>query len=245
MRTLKLLGAVGLVLVILGACLLVPCTQQVRISEARTLSVNNLRNIAIALHGYHDTYKRLPPAVVRDQEGKPLYSWRVLILPWLEYAHLYNAFHLDEPWNSPHNKALAERTPPCYYTLKFPNDPDATTRYQVFTGPGTAFERAGLTWNDFPDGVAETVLVVEAGTPVFWSEPADLTYDPNGPLPPLGAGFSRPIRLACYNVGRQRGFNVAFADGSWRFLRDNADEQTLRGLITRNGGEAIDWARAE
>jgi hypothetical protein len=113
------------------------------------------------------------------------------------------------------------------------------TRYQVLVGPGTAFERDGLTWDDLPDGLANTLVVVEAGEPVPWSKPADLAYDPNGPLPPLGGPFSKPVHALCYEVGRSRGFNACFADGSTRFLRSTTAEQTLRALITRNGGERV------
>src|SRR5579859_8305399 len=110
----------------------------------------------MALYAYHDTYKKLPPAVVRDNDGKPLYSWRVHVLPYLEQGPVYNKFNLNEPWDSPQNKALLEPTPICFRTpwgWPGPDDPPGTTRYLAFTGPGTAFERAGLAWKDFPDGL--------------------------------------------------------------------------------------------
>src|SRR4051812_29262286 len=80
--------------------------------------------------------------------------------------------------------------------------------------------------------------MAEAGEPVPWTKPGDLTYDPAGPLPPLGAGFSKADKFLCYEGRPRPGFNACFADGSVRFLMaDRADERSLRSLLTRNGDE--------
>jgi hypothetical protein len=228
-----------------GFCLLlVPCLQTVRDGEGWVRSRDSLKQIAYALHAYHDIYKKLPPAVVTDQQGRPLYSWRVLLLPFLEEKRLHERFRLDEPWDSPHNKPLLDKTPRCYQPLGGGNDPPGLTRYQIFVGPGTAFERPGLTLTpeDFPDGLSSTLLVVEAGQAVPWSKPADLAYDPKRPLPSLGGAFGKPVHFLCYEVGTRPGFTAVFGDGAGRFLRGDLDEATLRGLITRNGGEPVDLA---
>ncbi len=107
------------------------------------------------------------------------------------------------------------------------------TRYQVFIGPGTAFERDGLTWADFPKDLSDTLLVVEAGQPVPWSKPEDLTYDAAAPLPPLGGVFGKPVHFLCLDLWRTAGFNACMADGSMRFIPSDTDEKTLRGLISR------------
>jgi hypothetical protein len=241
----RLLG-VAVLLACLGMCLLLqPCVQKGTDGEGWVYSVYNLKQITLALVDYHDVYKKLPPAVVRDKAGRPLYSWRVLLLPFVEQMNLYNEFHLDEPWDSEHNKKLLEKMPPCYSHLGLGDDPPNKTYYQVFVGPGTAFERPGLTLKDFPDGPANTLLVVEAREPVPWSKPADLAYDPNGPLPPLGGQFGKPIHFLCREVGRRPGFAAGFADGTARFLRSDADERDMRALITRNGGEEVDPAGLE
>jgi hypothetical protein len=191
-------------------------------------------------------YGRLPPAVVTSPDGKPLYSWRVAVLPFLEEQALYKEFHLDEPWNSPHNKALLEKIPRYYRpVLGAGSDDPGLTRYQVFIGPGTAFERGGLTWDDFPDGFTDTFLVVEAAEPVPWSKPTDLAYDPGGPLPPLGGVFKKSVLFLCYEVGRRPGFVACFADGRTRFIYDSTDEKTIRALITRNGGEKVHVSKLE
>ena len=89
-------------------------TAPIRGNAARTQCVNNLKQIGLAMHNYHATHKTFPPAFTVDKDGKPLLSWRVLILPYLEQDALYKEFHLDEPWDSPHNRTLIERMPPTY-----------------------------------------------------------------------------------------------------------------------------------
>src|ERR1700677_3496891 len=81
-------------------CLLIPAVQKLRILAARTQSMNNLKQIALSLHSYHDVYKTFPAAAICDKDGKPLLSWRVAISPYVEQLPLYNQFKLDEPWDS-------------------------------------------------------------------------------------------------------------------------------------------------
>jgi hypothetical protein len=223
-------------LLFLGCCALLPCASKVRDGEGWVRSAVSVQRTGEALRRHHEVYGHLPPAVVTGKDGKPLYSWRVALLPFLEEDALYKQFHLDEPWDSRHNKPLLEQMPRCYQPALGGDDPPGRTRYQVFVGPGAAFERPGLTWDDFPDP-ANTILVVEAATPVPWAKPVDLVYDPTGPLPALGAGFSQPVHFLCYEVWRRPGFNACFGDGSTRFIRSDTDEKALRGFITRGGSK--------
>jgi hypothetical protein len=223
--------------------LLCPCVPTVRDAPGWVWSANNLKQIGLALDAYYEDYGHLPPAVVRNKDGQPLYSWRVVLLPYLEQSHLYQQFHLNEPWDSEHNKPLIDKIPKVY--ANWARDESGLTRYQVLAGPGTAFERPELTGADFPDGLGSTLLVVEAGTPVPWTKPEDLAYDPAGPLPQLGGVYGRPVRLLCREVGRRPGFVACFADGSVRFIQSSTDERLLRAPITRNGGEPVDVSRLE
>jgi prepilin-type processing-associated H-X9-DG protein len=231
--------------------LLLPAVQKVREAAARAQNSNNLRQMSLALINYSDANRRMPPAVVYDSDGKPLYSWRVLILPYIEENELYSEFHLDEPWDSPHNKALLPRMPKVYAVPgEWPPKEPYATHYQVFDGPGAAFnsdKKNGLQPFDllppgpagrqvmasnnvirfpgsFQDGTSNTFLVAEAADPVPWSQPADLPWDPNGPLPRLGGTFPG-------------GFNVTFADGSVRFLPKTTNDATIRAGVTIAGGE--------
>src|SRR2546421_12689862 len=92
------------------------------------------------MHGYHDTHKHFPPAALRGKEGKPLLSWRVLLLPYLEQDSLYKEFHLDEPWDSEHNKKLLARMPKLFAGPDEKALAAHETHYQAFVGKGAVFE---------------------------------------------------------------------------------------------------------
>ena len=79
-------------------------------SAARRMSANNLKQLAIAMHNFHDVYKQLPSEAIFDKNGSPLLSWRVHILPFIKQRELYEQFHLDEPWDSEHNRKLIARS---------------------------------------------------------------------------------------------------------------------------------------
>jgi hypothetical protein len=189
--------------------------------------------MAVAMHNYESTHGSLPPHAVYGKDGRPLLSWRVLILPFVEGDDLYKKFRLDEPWDSPHNLALLPEMPMIYgrYDRGTTKEPH-TTFYQVFVGPGAAFEgRKGMKLaEDFPDGNSETILMVEAGEAVPWSKPDDLPYAAGRPLPALGGLFNATIR-------------AALADGSIHSFGRDTSEGTIRAAITRNGGDALgpDW----
>jgi Protein of unknown function (DUF1559) len=183
------------------------------------------------MHEYQDRHGRLPPAVVYGADGEPLYSWRVLLLPFLEEDDLYREFRLDEPWDSPHNLPLLEKMPRTY-AAPYGRVPAYHTVVHVFVGPGAAFESPeGLRLpEDFPDGTGDTFLVVEAGEPVPWTKPADLAYGPGKPLPDLRGIF-------------RDGFRARMGDASARWVRKGTSEGTLRAAVTRNGGDNLgpDW----
>ena len=145
------------------------------------------------------------------------------ILPYIEQDALYKSFHLDEPWDSEHNKKLLAQMPKIYGAK------GDKTHYRVFHGKGTAFEgTTGLKLPSFTDGTSNTVLIVEAVDSVEWTKPEEFAYDGEKPLPKLGG---TPF---------ENGFNAAMADGSVRFMSTTIKEALMRALITRNGGEVID-----
>jgi hypothetical protein len=193
-------------------------------------SHSNLEQLARALRSYHDAHKRLPGPAITDKNGKPLLSWRVAILPHLEGGSaLHRQFKLDEPWDSLHNKKLLEQMPSLYVPSGVKTKAPFTTYYQAFTGPGTAFE-PGMVLRipgDFPDGLSNTALLVETGGGVPWTKPEDVPFDPKNELPELGGPFPS-------------GFHIVMGDGRVRRVSRDFDRLTLRGAITRNGGEAIE-----
>ena len=209
-----------------------PAILKVREAAKRTTSANNLRQIGLAMHNYHDANRGLPPAAIysRDGQQRPLLSWRVAILPYIEQSNLYRQFKLDEPWDSPNNIKLLAHMPKTYEPVAGTAEPNCTF-YRVFTGKNTLFPRGrSLGLFAIPDGTSNTILAVEAGKAVPWTKPDELVYNPAGPLPPLGGMF-------------KDGFNVVMADGSVRFVKQTVSEKTLRAAITPAGGEILgpDW----
>jgi RNA polymerase sigma factor (sigma-70 family) len=204
---------------------------KLREAAARTVSANNLRQIGIAMHLYHDANKALPLHAIYSKDGKtPLLSWRVAILPYIEQLPLYNEFKLDEPWDSPHNKKLIPRMPRTYVPpgAAAKKEP-GLTYYQVFTGPGTLFDGSKkMTFQDITDGTSNTLLAIEAKEPGIWSKPADLKLPADrDKLPPAGGLF-------------KSGINALLCDGSVRFLPPNPSPALLRALVTPNGGEKVE-----
>jgi RNA polymerase sigma factor (sigma-70 family) len=205
--------------------MLLPAIQKVRTASKRMVSMNNMKQIALAMHNYHDVYGRLPPPAIVDKDGKPLLSWRVAILPFIEQDNLYKQFKLDEPWDSEHNKKLLAQMPPNYAPVKGATKEPFATFYQVFTGKGTAFEPGEkITLVSIEDGTSNTIMLVDAADAVPWTKPEDLTFDPTKPLPKLGAEFPDV-------------FLAAFCDGSVHALPKNMDANKLRWLIMRNSGQ--------
>jgi len=195
--------------------------------EAR--NQNNLKQIGLALHNYHDTYRGFPDPAIRDAEGKPLLSWRVAILPFVEQAELYNQFRLDEPWDSEHNLALVEKMPPVY---KHPSSeaPAGQTVYQAIVGEEIGLMLEGQTgFRNITDGTSNTIAAVEVEDEfaVPWTKPEDVAIDPNDPWPALGG----------HNT---EGVNVLFFDGSVRLIPYWLEPDKLWHLLTRGGGEVVE-----
>jgi len=209
--------------------LVLPAIEQARSEARRMHSQNNLKQIALSHHNYHDTYKTFPAPAILDASGKPLLSWRVAILPFIGEEVLYKQFHLDEAWDSPHNKTLIAKMPALFSLPEQVEAATGKTLYQVVRGPGSLFEKdTGPKIRDIRDGTSNTILVVEADTAVVWTQPADFTPNPLSPATGLGKT-------------RKAGFQAALADGSVHFLPNTLDDSTLRALFTCNGGEAVDF----
>ena len=191
-------------------------------------SGNNIKQMVLALQNYHDVYIAFPPAVVTDANGKPLYSGRVLLLPFLEQAALYEAFNKDKAWDSPENVALSKTIIPTFLDPSNPAGPTqqpGRTDYVFVTGMGTMFEQnKSLGLNDIADGTANTIVVTEVKNSNYnWAEPRDLD-------------FSQPITLES-NLDRVT--LVGFADGHIEPILKGVAPQEVRAMATRAGGETF------
>jgi hypothetical protein len=200
-----------------------------RAAAGRAQDQNNLKQIALALHNYHDTYEGFPPAALVDKRGKPMLSWRVMILPYIEQDTLYKEFRLDEPWDSEHNKKVFEKHPmPRVYALPgVAKDGEKLTHYQAFVGNGAIFDPIQTCkMQTITDGTSNTLMVATAAKAVPWTKPDDIPFDPK--VDP---------RTVMHMT--DAGCSVAFADGSVRFLAKTIDPEVLRSIITKSGGEVV------
>jgi prepilin-type processing-associated H-X9-DG protein len=225
----------GIVLGVFGClftiALLMPAYRSAREAAKRSQCTGNLSQIGLAMHNYHEVHGSLPAAAIVGKDGKPLLSWRVAILPCLDLPDLYSSFHLDEPWDSPHNLSLLDKMPGFY---KCPSDDTlkpGMTGYQAIIGPGTAFtpDFKLLKFEDFTDGTSDTILIGESTRSVPWTKPEDLPFDIIIPLAGLGS----------HHGYHNNGFNVLFTDGSVRFIKSSINPQALRAILTRDGNDGI------
>lgn len=192
-------------------------------------SLNNLKQLGLALHSYNDTFGFLPHNT-QTKDGKPGLSWRVAILPFLEQDHLYKQFALDEAWDSETNKPLVEKIPAVFAPIRVKPKEKGVTFYQGFDGTDTTFEagkKLGIPAN-FPDGCSNTIGIVEAGEPAVWTRPADIPFDPKKALPKLGGLFDGD-------------FHAVLMDGYVvKAIGAKVNEKQFKQLVTRSDGMVTD-----
>lgn len=194
---------------------------------------DNLRQIALGLLNHHDAYKEFPPAIVTDNVGNPLYSWRVAILPFIGEMVLYNQFDLSKAWDDPVNLPLLDQMPDVYRRLGA-NEEDNYTDFAVPIGPNAAFTGTdGIKIAQITDGTSNTMFVAEAAqADIPWSAPIDVNLD-SYPGIDDPDGFSSDLEDVIM---------VSFADGSVKFLEKDAPQTLIDALFTRNGSELIDFS---
>jgi hypothetical protein len=200
-------------------------------ARARAKSSNNLKQIVLAAHNFHDANGKFPNDVY-DANGKPLLSWRVQILPYLGPNQLFTEFRLDEPWDGKNNKALIEKMPEIFASPRVKVKAKGYTVYQSFAGNGCLFgSNKEFRITSITDGTSNTLFAVEATAAVPWTKPADVPYDEKKDLPDFGKAFdSKPLGAMC--------------DGSARVLdTKKISMATMKAAVTPNGGEILgaDW----
>src|SRR5262249_21041449 len=206
---------------------------KVEATSVRNTTINNLEVLAIELKNYHEAFGKFPEDI-RDAAGKPLLSWRVQLLPFFETFVPDKKFHLNEPWDSPHNRQLILPTPhlfrPAYDAQSKPGSVFVAPR-----GKTTAFGAGGPRGvKDTTDPLSEPILLIEVDdehAPI-WTKPADLVYDPASPHAGLGWRWRTGLlhEPACL---------AAFANGSVSLIRERIDPDVLRALFSANGGEEV------
>jgi hypothetical protein len=209
---------------------LIPAAHAARSAAARGMAMSQLKAIGLAMYNFlnKNPTKAFPNAASRDADGKPLLSWRVHLLPHLGHKDLYDQFHLDEPWDSPHNRKLIEKIPAAY-RLADTKPALGKTCIAIPVGDDAAFPAGrGLSSKEFTDGTSKTLIAVELDDAhaVTWTAPDDLPFDPEQPLHRLGHHYGD-------------GFLALVGDGSARFISATADPKLLRALFSPAKGDLV------
>ncbi len=230
--------------------LLLPAVQQARMAARRTQSRNNLKQIGLAMHNYHDVHQMFPPGTHPNDDlvVEKRFSWMAEILPFLDQAPLFDRLEMDRAWDDEANATMTGVVIPSYLNPNLPADEmHGNTHYAGLAGVGKdaptlplGHKRAGvfgydrtLRIRDITDGTSNTVAVSEISDgKARWaaggkSTIRSLTQKPyiNGP-DGLGGAFPG-------------GCNMLLCDGSVRFISENIDPTLLESLTTVSGGEVI------
>jgi len=209
----------------------------------RSVCTSHLRQIGLGLSNYHDHYGQFPPPYIADAAGRPMHSWRVLILPFMDNQALYTAYDLSKPWDHPKNRLLAANAP---FLLACPSAeptlPGATHYFYVVGDRRNNGQ--GLQMNEILDDHNGTILVVESDTlSANWMEPRDLTLEEalTGVNAPTGVSMSSQHHHEGRPGRRIGSANVLMVDNSIRYIPENLNQKQLEALLTIDGGERVDW----
>jgi hypothetical protein len=212
------------------AAMVLPALAKSKEAAMRVQSMNNMKQLALAMFQYDSSKGHFPAATIVGPDGKTKHSWRIEVLPYLSEKALYDQYHMDEPWNSENNKKLIDRMPDIFRDPH--DDPKSTSSsYYMITGKGTVGDDGeGTKPLDIKDGTWQTIMLVDAKRDVPWTKPEDIEIDPDPakPLPQIGGHMP------------DGNFAAAFADGHVEILSNSISPKVLRALFTIAGGEVID-----
>ncbi len=219
-------GCLFLALPILIA-LLLPAVQAARNAARRQQSSNNLKQIGLALHNYHDTFRTFPPAYIPNDDGSPRTSWRTLVLPFIERADLHNQYDFGVNWDDPANAQVRYSSIPVYTSPHAATSIPNGTNYFVITGPGTMYDEAKASKiANILDGTSNTIMAVEVvGHSVEWAQPSDIHIDELDQMFASGA-FD----------GAGPMISVLMADGSVRSMSIGEAQASLKSMALVSDG---------
>lgn len=242
--------AVILVIQAVLLALLLPSVGDGRTPARRTQCKNNLKQLGLAMHNFHDVDGHFPAAagITKEVTSPAAVSWRVTLLPYIEQSQLFAEYNLERPWDSPENLPIAARRIEVYVC---PSQPPITqsnsesqffTSYVVPTGNHSIFPKDGKAAHslaEIMDGTSNSLLIMEAcGTRIVWTNPHDIDVDSATigiNLPGHEPGFSDGI-MSSHHIG---GAQAAMADGSVLFISADTDPKILKALLTVDGKEAV------
>ena len=221
------LGRLLLVICILGliVALLLPNVRTARSAAERMQCANNLKQIALALHSYEEEFGSLPPAYTVDTNGRPLHSWRTLILPFLGEEGLYNSIDLSKPWDDPANAEALNSGPTVLCCPSSGLQSRLTTYLAVIAPDGCFLGSEPRQLAQITGTRSQMLMLIEAPTEnaVNWMAPRDTDAQ-------LVLTFGSENRLN--HVG---GTTAVFADGSTRFLLAEMSKEARREMMSSLG----------
>jgi prepilin-type processing-associated H-X9-DG protein len=231
-RVVELLAVLGIIALLIA--LLLPFTRSARPAARLSQCVNNLKQIALALHNYEQAHNALPPAYTVDAKGRPLHSWRTLILPYLERGPLYETIDLSKPWNDPANAKAIETFLPVFRCAEAVGPQNTTTYLAIVAPNGCLIPRESRSLAEITDAHDSTLMVIEAGeeNAVPWMAPMDADES-------LVMSLGPTTKL--HHTG---GMNACFVDGSVKFLKANIPTKVRRALMSISGNDnevAKEW----
>jgi len=223
LRLVALLGLLGLLLLMVMPRWPIGSREAAR----RIACASNLKNIALALQNYESDYHCLPPAYTVDTEGKPLHSWRTLILPYIDQKELYKKIDLSKPWDHPANKIAFDTPLRLYVCPSSSVDRGLTTYFAVVASNGCFQPAKSTPLAATIDRQNLTMMVIEVSEKhaVHWMSPNDATEEMILSRKTDGE-FSHP-----------HGSQAAFVDGHITFLTENVRPDVLRALISIDGND--------
>lgn len=226
---------VGLSLIVCAGMvlLMLPAVQSARNVARVTQSQNNLRQIGLALHNYHDTIQTFPPGGVHSADGTAYHSWQTMLLPYVGQAPLYNAIDFDRPWTDPVNASLFATNVPVFLNplerVRGGATGGAPSHYAG--NSQVLFENSSISLKDVTDGTSNTIFAGEVGAGYrAWGDPQNVR-DPADGIGSNATTFGNPdSSLSC---------EFLMMDGSARTISSDIDPDVLKALATPNGGEEV------
>ena len=222
----RILTAVALIVVLVG--LFLPAGRENWGAARRIQCVNNLKQIMIALRGYSHDYHAFPPAYTVDASGKPLHSWRTLILPYTEHRELYQSIELSKPWDNPVNSTARAASVGMYMCPSVGTLKQGETIYRAMVGPDACFlPTKPRRLDEITDPRDLTVAVIEgpADKPISWMAPIDAD--------------ERLFQSLRTSPGSRHpgGANAAMVDGSVKFLKQTCPQDARHAFTTISGND--------
>jgi prepilin-type processing-associated H-X9-DG protein len=212
-------GIMALTVVALGAWLY-PAVVEVRAAARRVDAANQIRQLLESLQNYHNVHGMLPPAQTQDDQGKPLQSWRSIVLPYLEAATVGEQIDRDSPWDSPVNRQFHDASDGQYFVCARGETSDSgMTHFVAVVDEGTVLRKnETIAFKDITDGVAITAILIELPeSDIHWMEPRDVNIE-------------QAIRIIQDNPYRG-GVNVGFADGSVFAIPQTTSAEEIRAIF--------------